>query len=165
MTTEATKLAAQALIQSRLDYCNSVLVNLATSQTERLQRIQNKAARMISRTPLQQHITPVMKQLHWLPVERRVVFKTLVLVYKCIHGRAPSYIQNLLQVRGTQRTLRQSNAVQLHQPINKRRVGSQAFGIAAPRLWNALPTDIKQARTIITYKKLLKTHLFRQSYD
>ena len=92
LTTEAAKSAVNALVTSRLDYCNSLLHNIPLSQTARLQRVQNNAARLITRTS--KH-----KELHWLPVESRIAFKMLVMTYKCINGLAPSYLAELVQPR------------------------------------------------------------------
>ena len=89
ITTDAARSVAQALITSRLDYCNSLLANLTNTQMKRLKSIQHKAARLVTRTPLREHITPVLKQLHWLPVECRITYKIMVLVYKCVNGTAP----------------------------------------------------------------------------
>ena len=97
LTTEAAKSAVNALVTSRLDYCNSLLHNIPLSQTARLQRVQNNAARLITRTSKHDHITPVLKELHWLPVESRIAFKMLVMTYKCINGLAPSYLAELVQ--------------------------------------------------------------------
>ncbi|KAI0214517.1 putative RNA-directed DNA polymerase from transposon BS [Lamellibrachia satsuma] len=77
LTTEAAKSAVNALVTSRLDYCNSLLHNIPLSQTARLQRVQNNAARLITRTSKHDHITPALKELHWLPVESRIAFKML----------------------------------------------------------------------------------------
>ena len=97
LTTEATKRAVQASIISRIDYCNAMLSGLPNTQIVRLERIQNKAARLITRTPYQDHITPVLRELHWLPVSQRIIFKIMVLVYKCQHDLAPVYVTKLLQ--------------------------------------------------------------------
>ena len=79
ITTDAARSVVQALITSRLDYCNSLLANLTNTQMKRLKSIQHKAARLVTRTPLREHITPVLKQLHWLPVECRITYKLMVL--------------------------------------------------------------------------------------
>ena len=78
ITTDAARSVVQALITSRLDYCNSLLANLTNTQMKRLKSIQHKAARLVTRTPLREHITPVLKQLHWLPVECRITYKLMV---------------------------------------------------------------------------------------
>ena len=76
LAVEATRNAVQALITSRLDYCN-LLVAITSAQVNQLQKIQNKAARLVKRTPRLHHITPALEQLHWLPVEYRIQFKIL----------------------------------------------------------------------------------------
>ena len=65
---------ANELITSRLDFCNSILYNLPNKQIERLQRIQNQAARMLKRIPWRNHITPVLRELHWLRIHDRIIF-------------------------------------------------------------------------------------------
>ena len=97
ITTDAARSVVQALITSRLDYCNSLLANLTNTQMKRLKSIQHKAARLVTRTPLREHITPVLKHLHWLPVECRITYKLMVLVYKCVNGTAPAYLCRLIQ--------------------------------------------------------------------
>ena len=161
LSTEATRTAVQALITSRLDYCNSLLINIPAVQLERFQNIQNNAARLVSRVPYREHSTPVLRQLHWLPVTCRVPYKILLTVFKCLHGMAPRYLSQLLETRQRGSRLRQSDAVLLWQPITKKCVGEQAFGAAAPRLWNNLPAKIRSADSLTVFKTALKTHLFK----
>ena len=86
LTTQAAKSVVNALFTSRLDYWNSLLHNIPLSQTARLQRVQNNAAMPITRTSKLGNITPVLKELHWLPVESRIAYKMLVMTFKCIRG-------------------------------------------------------------------------------
>ena len=130
LTTEAAKSAVNALVTSQLDYCNSLLHNI----TARLQRVQNNAARLITRTNKHDHITPVLKELHWLPVESRIAFNMLVMTFKCMNGLAPSYLAELVKPRKRDGRLRQNYAPTLHQDMKKKSVGDSAFGAAAPRL-------------------------------
>ena len=160
LTVDATKNAVQALITSRLDYCNSLLLNLPTSQIARLQRIQNKAARLVTRISMREHITPVLKELHWLPIDRRIVYKVLVITYKALHGLAPVYLAELLAPRGLNNCLRGANTLTLHQPIAQKKVGEGAFGFGAPHLWNGLPKELRASGSLPQFKKLLKTHMF-----
>ena len=88
---ESAKIVVHAFVTAKLDSCNSLLYGLPQHLISRLQSIQNKAARVVTRTGKFDHITPVLKQLHWLPVRYRIVFKILLLVYKALNGTAPSY--------------------------------------------------------------------------
>ena len=80
------KMLASSFILSRLDYCNSLLQYLPQVQTNRLQKLQNHAARIICRRPIRDHVTPLLVYLHWLPVTARIDYKILALVYKCKHN-------------------------------------------------------------------------------
>ena len=88
-----------SLISSKLDYCNSLLIELPETQINRLQRIQNSAARIVSRRPRHEHITPVLENLHWLPVQQRIMFKVVLFVFKCLNGLAPPYLTELITVK------------------------------------------------------------------
>ena len=114
LTTEATKSVVNALVTSRLDFCNSLLVNLLASQILRLQRVQNNAARLITRTSRHDHIIPVLRGLHWLLVASRIHFKVLVLAYRCVNGLAPTYLVELLHIRTPDGRLRKDYAPTLH---------------------------------------------------
>ena len=97
LTTYSTQLLVQALVLSRLDYCNSLLAGLPASAIRPLQLIQNAAAGLIFNAPKYTHTTRLLTDLHWLPVIARIKFKTLVLAYQAIKGSAPAYIQQLIR--------------------------------------------------------------------
>ena len=163
----STKSLVQALIISRLDYCNSLYVNLPQRLLQKLQYAQNTAARLIMRKSKRCRITPVLKHLHWLPIASRIKFKLLVLTYKCLINRAPQYLKLLLTPFVSTRVLRsnQANINTLFVPTyKKRKHGGRAFLNIAPRLWNLLPLTIRQSETLDLFKSLLKTHLFTQHF-
>ena len=155
---------AVSLIQSRLDYCNSCLWGLPQNQLQRLQRVQNTAARIVSRTKKCDHITPVLRDLHWLPIEKRISHKILSLVYSCLDGTAPLYLQELVSRHAPSRGLRSSSnsllrvaGVDRHK---KKRLGARSFECVAPQLWNKLPLTLRECDSKTSFKGQLKTHLF-----
>ena len=160
ITAETTKSAVNVLVTSRLDYYNSLLVSHPAKQIFRLQRVQNNASRLITRTSRHDHITPVLMGLHWLPVASRIHFKVLVLAYRCVNGLAPTYLAERLHKRTPDGRLRKDYAPTLHQCINKMSIGESAFGTTAHRLWNFLLADIRDFKTLTFFRKSLKTHLF-----
>ena len=83
----ATAQLIHALISILLDYCNSILYNLPKNSILRLQRIQNQAARILTKTPRRDHITEVLTDLHWLRIEERIVYKLLILTFKAFIDR------------------------------------------------------------------------------
>ena len=116
----------------------------------RLQSIQNTAARVVTRTRKFDHITPVLTQLHWLPVRYCIVFKILLLVYRALNGTAPSYIRELLKYHTSERKLRLSSQHLLATP--------------KARLWNSIPLELRSSTSIDIFKRHLKTYLFKQAF-
>ena len=99
LTDEACKTLVHALVTCHLDYCNTLLHDVSQYQQQRLQRVLNAAAQLICRLPKYCHITPVLKDLHWLPIKYRVIFKITLPVFKVVHGLAPSYLETLIRVK------------------------------------------------------------------
>lgn len=161
LTIDAVRTLVQAVVISRLDYCNSLLIGLPLNRIRTLQVTQNSAARVISRLPRYSHITDTMRMLHWLPIDRRCQFKVLVMTYKAMQGSVPLYIAELLQWYTPTRTLRSSSIPSLV-PTRHRTIliGRRIMDTSAATLWNNLPTDIKCASNLQTFKGYLKTFLF-----
>ena len=161
-TTYSTQLLVQAMVLSRLDYCNSLLAGLPASAIRPLQLIQNAAARLIFNAPKYTHTTLLLTDLHWLPVIACIKFKTLVLAYQAIKGSAPAYIQQLIRPYTPARPLRSTTSGCLPPPARHTCTAhSRLFSVLAPRWWNDLPVDFRTAETVSTFKRRLKTHLFR----
>ncbi|XP_071484147.1 uncharacterized protein [Diadema antillarum] len=91
-----TERLVHAFVTSRLDSCNAVLVNLPETEIKRLQPVQNVAARIVTKARKQQHTTPLLSTLHWLPIYLRIEFRMLLPVFKSLNGSTPSYISELL---------------------------------------------------------------------
>lgn len=166
LTTEATKSLVNSLVTSRLDYCNALLSGVSKTILNKLQKVQNTAARIISRTSRYNHITPILKELHWLPVQYRIQHKILTHTYKALNNQSPMYTKDLLQIYKPKRDLRSQNASTSLVVPRSRTVtyGDRSFSIAAPKLWNALPSGIRDSGTLYSFKRSLKTHLFIQAY-
>ena len=165
LTQKATEQIVHSVVVSRLDMCNSLLYGLPNTQIERLQRIQNYAARVITLNKKSCHITPILKELHWLPVSSRVKYKLLLFVYKSLTNNAPAYIDDLLKPYNPPRKLRSYNSSLLIEPISNHSWGDRSFSHAAPRLWNKLPALVKSSVSLTQFKKNLKTHLFNQVFE
>ena len=155
-------------VVTRLDYCNSIYYNLPGCLLKRIQRIFNRAARLIMNKPPWERITPWLMKLHWLPIKARIEFKICVMTYLALSTDRPRYLKDYLIPFsiGTDVNLRHStDRHRLSEPRANLVLGTRAFENSAPRLYNKLPKDIKDSYNIEVFKKKLKTYLFRQCYD
>ena len=153
LTVENIKTVVQALIVSKLDSCNSLLYGVAESEISRLQRLQNSCARLIFGKNKNESVSALLYDLHWLPIKQRICFKVLLLVFKFFKNQTPIYISQCLHVSDLATHTLQINRT--NTPY-----GDRAFENCAPKMWNALPTDIKCINTIVSFKKHLKHYLF-----
>ena len=156
-----------SLVTSRLDYCNSLLYGVPECNLKQLQRVQNIAARVVTCTrcsPLD-HITPVLKSLHWLPIKYRILFKILLLAYKCVNHLAPEYLCCLVVPKKHPRPLRSQVLDLLEVPKTRLKTyGDRSFMYAAAVEWNKLPLGIRKSPSLDSFKAHLKTHLFQQCF-
>ena len=175
-----------ALISCRLDYCNSLLYNnnnniclksniqtssvdyVPTHKTDRLQRLQNQCARILTKSPRREHITPVLKSLHWLKIQDRITYKILMLTYKSYYNIAPTYLCELISRRESSVNTRLGS--DQHQlimpPISKDCSNTfleSSFIYAAPCEWNKLSECILTS-SFDSFRKSVKTMLFTQQY-
>ncbi len=162
--SDAEKLV-HAFMTSRLDYCNALLAGCPASSINKLQLVQNAAARVLTRSRKYDHITPILSSLHWLPIKFRISYKVLLLTYKALNGLAPVYLMDLLSPYNPSRSLRSLNSRLLVIPrISKSTKGGRAFSHLAPKLWNSLPDTVRGSDSLSQFKTRLKTHLFNQAF-
>ena len=149
-----------AFISSRLDYCNSLLYGITDGLLQKLQSVQNAAARLVTGARRRDHITPVLRDLHRLPVRQRIAFKIACVVFQSLSGQAPEYLINDCRlVTGSRRS---SDSRMCCVPRTHNRFGDRSFTASGPHLWNSLPKDLRQADLSYEhFKRQLKTHLFR----
>ena len=115
--------------------------------------------------PQYDYITPVLIELHWLPIEYRLKFKIFLHVFKVINVLSPTYLTNLITHQPfLSRSLRSTESNLLFVPRTFSAFGDRCFSVPGPRLWNALPQHIKDAESTNQFKVLLKTHFFKQAY-
>ena len=165
LTKEVCQMLIHALITSKLDYCNALLCGLPSSSILPLQHALNSAARIVSRTRKYDHITPILMELHWLPVHYRIQYKILLLTYKALNNTAPVYISDLINLKVSSRVLRSNDKILLHVPrSNRKTYGDRAFSRTAPFAWNNVPLEVRQSPSLDIFKKRIKTYLFSRAY-
>ena len=124
-----------------------------------LQRIQNAAGKAVVGLYKYDHVGDTLKDLHWLPVRERIQFKILLLVFKCLNGMGPTYLNEMLNYANY------NHNIHLTVPIAETALGERAFQRCAPRLWNCTPDIVKNSATLASFKTKLKTHLFEKAYN
>ena len=136
-------------------------------QIAKLQRVQNAAARIILGIGKFSHITPALFEPHWLPVSLRIDYKILLLAFKCIYGLAPTYLSDLISIKSNSlHNLRSTGKLLLDHPKGKMltTLGARSFSAAAPKLWNDLPVELRQATSLNSFKCRLKTYVFKKYF-
>ena len=165
LDVESTKTLVHAYVTSRLDYCNSLLYGIPKCLVNKLQRVQNTAARLITQNQKFDHITPILKELHWLQIEDRIKFKILLLAYKAQHGQAPKYLSDLIVPYVPAYGNLRSNKKHLLDDRDISRLknyGDRTFKKGAAVLWNSIPLELRLAPTVGSFKSKLKTYLFNK---
>ena len=164
LTLDSTKTLMHAYVTSRVDYCNSLLFGLPNNLIRKLQSVLNTAARVVTMTRKYDSITPVLYGLHWLPIKYRIQFKLLLLVFKALNGLAPSYLSDKLSYKPVCK-LRSSCQYLLIVPrSNLKSYGDRCFSVAGPKLWNSLPKKLRICESLESFKRDLKTHLFKCAF-
>jgi hypothetical protein len=156
-----------ALVLSHMDYSNALFVNLPVSTLKPLQRIQNFAAKTVTKASRYSSATLALKECHMLPIKHRILFKLGLLVFRALNGLAPRYLSELLSEHQARYRTRLSsqNCIRLCVPLTKKRTfADRSFSVAGPKFWNSLPMEIRQCSTPDHFKKSLKTYLFLNAF-
>ena len=131
-----------SLVFSKLYYCSNVWSSTTKKNIEKLQKVQNFAARIITGTQKYEHITPILKQLNWLPVPDMLKYFVGVLTFKCLNGLAPDYLNSYFQERLSLHDRNTRNKQKLNIPAYRSAAGQRTFEYRAVSLWNSLPSNI-----------------------
>ena len=162
LSTDAANKLAVSLILSRLYYCDSLLAGVPDNKLNKLQRIQNHAARLVLRKSRNASATALLRTLHWLPVKARIQYKIACLCFQCIYQNSmPPYISDLLHPYCPSRTLRSLDSSLLTVPrFSLETFGKRSFSVFGPTVWNSLPLSLRETQCFATFKTKLKTNLF-----
>ena len=152
---------ACSIVSTRLDYCNSLLFGTSTKNVQRLQRIQNTLARVVTGAKKRDHIKPVLQDLHWLPVPQRIEYKVALIAHKVQLTGQPSYLRSLIKDYTPARHLRSEGKRLLEKTSGlNSAIASRSFTRAAETVWNRLPETLRKTDDTRTFKSRLKTYLF-----
>ena len=153
LSQQSTETLVHACIMSRLDYCNGLLYGLPDCLLNKMQQVQNACARLLFKEQKFCHVTPLIYELHWLPIRYRIEFKILLITFKILNFVAPSYLSSLISLRlpSIYNLRNSSDKLLLSYPRfkSKATLHDRSFTCAAPKLWNALPFDIRSATTVL----------------
>jgi len=164
---DVTNTLACSIVGARIDYCNSILHGASTSSITKLQRPQNSSARVVLQQPRRTHAEPLLRSLHWLPVEHRVTYKLTALTFNVWLTATPAYLNSLIsnRVTASRMLLRSSTCSLTAVPRTNTVCASCSFSVCSPVVWNSLPSDIQLCRCLKTCKSKLKTYLFCRALD
>ena len=146
-----------SLILSKLDYCNSLYYNIESDSLSKLQYAQNCAARLIYNRRKYDHVTDIFRDLHWLPIKNRILYKILLMIHNSLYHTSPDDLNKLI-------TFESVRTFNLTVPRCNSAFGDRAFSVYAAKLWNPIPLQLKRETSVMHFKKLLKTYLFELSY-
>lgn len=154
LSKDAVETLIHSLVTSKLDACNSLFIGLSKMNLCKLQVIQNSAIRCVMNIPAHSHVSQHYRDLHWLHVDKRIYFKFITYVFKCINNIAPVQLSTKLKLDCAFQMILDTS----FSPSSE--LGRKSFTYMAPRCWNALPIELRVITTLEHFKSRLKTYLF-----
>ena len=147
------------LILPYIDYCSTVWsASLRKKDLVRLQKIQNRAMRIILKCPARTHITDMLDTLKWMSIKQRFHYNYCILIWKILNGKTPEYLSNqftLASQSHNYNTRFASTGSIIHQSTTPK-----SLGFVAPTIWNAIPQHVRDAGSLYSFKKNILTHIF-----
>ena len=161
LSIDTTKTLPSAFVIPKLDYCNSLFHGSQMYMVEEHQKVQNSAARLIFQCRKQNHISPILMSLHWLPINARIEYNLSVICHSFFLGLSHIYLYELLLVYTPTINLRFSsdNRILCIPKLRRKTFGHRSFSFAAPTIWNSLLSELRHTDSIKKFKLALKTHL------
>ena len=165
LSEDTTKTLICAFALSRFDDCNALLSGSPKHLLDRLQKVQNNAARLIYRSSKFSHVTPLLHTLHWLPTEKGIDFKLASLCFKFLNGSAPTYLSDLLRLHIPFQQLCPLPDIRVFRipSFRTKSSGQRSFSYHAPTTWNKPPTAIRHVSSVSSFRSSLKTFLFSKT--
>jgi len=160
---DVARIVACSIVNSRLDYWN-LFVGMTDRNFKKLQRVQNTLARVVLRAGKFEHITPVLIQLHWLPVKQQALYKLALITLNVLQHNNPMYLRDILTTHNPSHNLRSSSQHLLSVGYMRTVSSSRCFKHSAAINWNNLPFDIQACDSVNVFKRKLKTHLFNIAF-
>ena len=164
LSHDVANTVACSIVSSHLDYCNALLYCTTQKNITKLQRVQNSLARVVTGTRRCEHIRPVLKELHWLPVAQCIEYKIAVITHKVLATSQPAYLYDIVDIHKPSRHLHSSLQRTLTIKPTKTVIGGHGFSSASPKVWNTLPDDLRTMTDFRGFKSKLKTHLFKSAF-
>ena len=158
LSLDASIALANALVSSRLDYCNSLLHSILKVHLDKLQHVQNCLARVVTKSIRFTSSKPLLKRLHWLQIASRIDIKIATLTYKAVHLKQPPSLAKHLKLKSMHLNTRNNDQLLLqHPPVGTNSYGHRAFSYTAPTVWNKVPDYIRNAPSVMSFVKKTKT--------
>ena len=167
LSIQTTNTLVCSFVLSKLDYCNSLLSGCPMYLIQKLQKVQNSAARLVLKANKFDHVTPLLRTLHWLPIQARIEYKLSTLCFGFFNDSSPAYFSDLLSIYTPSRNLRSSSDSRILSVPTTKTVtyGQRTFSFCASKQWNSLPFIIRHSHSKESFKRALKTYLFKKHYS